>query len=66
MENDFKQYLKQLELVVPFQYEPTIQSPPETYSYSKVETKELEDSYQFEGPDCSKQMNTEIKCIKLL
>ncbi|KAG4093054.1 cytoplasmic FMR1-interacting [Neocallimastix lanati (nom. inval.)] len=66
MDNDFKQYLKQLEVVVPFSIEPTIQSSPEIFSYSKIETKELEDSYQYEWPDYPSQMKSEIKCIKLL
>ena len=53
-------------MVVPFSIEPTIQSSPEIFSYSKIETKELEDSYQYEWPDYPSQMKSEIKCIKLL
>lgn len=66
MDVDFKQYLSQLEMVVPFSIEPTIQSAPELFAYSDVSLKQLEDSYQFESGENPNQMATEIKCIKRL
>jgi len=66
MDNEFKQYLAQLEMVVPFSVEPTIQSSPELFTYSKVDLKQLEDVGQFENGENLNQMSTEFKCIKRL
>lgn len=66
MDNEFKQYLDQLEMVVPCSVEPTIQTAPELFTYSKVDIKQLEDSSLFESGEKINQMSTEIKCIKRL
>jgi len=53
-------------MVVPCSVEPTIQTAPELFTYSKVDIKQLEDSSLFESGEKINQMSTEIKCIKRL
>ncbi|ORX54817.1 cytoplasmic FMR1-interacting [Piromyces finnis] len=67
MGTEFKQYLNQLEMVVPFSEEPAIQTQQELYKYEKVEKVDfsnLENSCQYVVDDNMVQLKTEIKCIK--